>query len=122
VAYRKLEVNDRVKIRDVSNPLAHGCFGVVKEVISDARVLVEYHSWYNHRHHDMYEVFGQGNLMLSANQNYEVGIRSDVFHHDDEPDFEVDFSDDNEELYKGNLLERIVKLEQEIVDLKKRLA
>jgi len=106
VAYRKLEVKDVVKVSKYGHE-NHGMFMVVEYVSGDS-VRLNNQEW-----------FYQKDLLLSVHEkveDYEAWLkRFDSLDSED-----LNFPD-NEELYKGNLLERIVKLEQEIVDLKKRL-
>ena len=103
MAYRKLEVNDVVKVSKRGHD-CHGAFMVVEEV-SDHNAKLNNGEW-----------FQQKDLLLSIHEkveDYEAWLKR----YD-----RVDNSDlDDEKLYESNLLERIVKLEQEIVELKKMI-
>jgi hypothetical protein len=112
VAYRKLEIDDKVKI---INPgfNNHGSFGVVTDLIGDT-ALVHYTLWESHRQHETNCVFPFSKLLLSTGKP--------TYTPEDEREIWGEVNHDDVELYKGNLLERILKLEQEVLDLKKRLA
>jgi hypothetical protein len=105
VAYRALEVDDKVKISNYGFN-NHGSYGVVTALFGD-KSLVRYVSWQSHGRTLFDEMFDNDKLLLSSLNKL--------------PTCDEDYTDD-EELYEGNLLERIMKLEQEIVDLKKQLA
>jgi len=110
VAYRKLEVGDVVKVSNFGHNI-HGHFGKVDKVIGDmAYVRAE---WFN-----------QKNLLLSTmviDEHNRIRYPYVDYQHVEGWEREEDDDFDQEE-YKGNLLERIVKLEQEVLDLKRQLA
>lgn len=116
MAYRKLEIDDKVKI---VNPgfNNHGSFGVVTKLFVGDHALVSYTRWESHCRTETQDMFPFNKLLLSTGNPHD-GVPTP----DDEDEMWGEVNHDDEELYKGNLLERILKLEQEVLDLKKRLA
>lgn len=106
MSYRKLEVNDKVKI---INPgfNNHGAFGVVIDTCGHT-AQVSYKLWESHRLTNAQDIFHFDNLLLSTGNPWYDGHGQ--------------LEETDEKLYEANLLERIVKLEQEVLDLKKQLA
>lgn len=111
MAYRDLESGDDVKVKNYGSEW-HGHFGVVEKVRDNGLVLVDLGD-------STSRIFDKDQLLVSTG-NPHIGFRCESDY--DEDDFAESLEYQADSFILRELLERVGKLEKEMLDMKQKAA